>query len=207
MPSLPHALVNCEEFKTSEDYISRFKNIRKKIKTFSKKGGEYIRINNKLDEKLIPSLKKCFISTANKSVFYLPYQELYLKSALKTSSINISNATYFVAFLNGEFLGYQAAIRTGSHLNALHGAFDRSLKTTYHAYDILFVKMTEFAIENNIKSIDFGAVLNYTKQKMVNRIIEMSYFIYSKYRILQIIFSIFLKFTKIQGKDQMKFRN
>jgi hypothetical protein len=107
--------------------------------------------------------------------------------------------------MDGEFLGYQAAIKTGQFLNALHGAFDRNRKTTYHAYDILFVKMTEFALEQGLKVCDFGAVLNYTKQKMVNKTLDMSYYLLSKYTFVQWFFHRFLKITKIQSNNQLKF--
>jgi hypothetical protein len=107
--------------------------------------------------------------------------------------------------LNDEFLGYQAAIQTGTSLNALHGAFDRERKTTFHAYDVLFVEMTRFAIENGLTTIDFGSVLNVTKQRMVNRIIPMSYYMFSKYSSVQWFFLKLLKLTKIQGEEQMKF--
>ena len=42
---------------------------------------------------------------------------------------------------------------------------------------------------------------------MVNKSKAMSYFIYSKYSIIQKAFNILLKITKIQGAEQMKFRN
>ena len=207
LPALPQALIDCSEMKTIEDYKKSFKNINRKLKTFKKKGGEYVRIDNQLDDKQISNLKRCFLSTADKSVFYLPYQELYLKSALNTSRTNIKNVHYFVAYLDGKFIGYQSAIKTGNYLNALHGAFDRNLKTTYHAYDILFVMMTEFALENKLSLVDFGAVVNHTKQKMMNKSNDISYFILSKYHIIQKLFSAFLKMTKIQSKKQMQFRN
>jgi len=206
LPALPQALIDCSQMKTIEDYKKNFKNINRKLKTFKKKGGEYLRIEKQLDDEQISNLKSCFLSTADKSVFYLPYQELYLKSALNTSRTNIINVSYFVAFLDGKFIGYQAAIKTGNHLNALHGAFDRSLKTTYHAYDILFVMMTEFALENKLSIVDFGAVVNHTKQKMMNKSNDISYFILSKYSIIQKVFSVFLKLTNIQSKNQMQFR-
>jgi Acetyltransferase (GNAT) domain len=207
LPALPHALIDCSSMTTILDYTTNFKNIKRKIRVFKSKGGEYKRISQRLSQEQILSLKNCFLSTTKKSVFYLPYQDLYLSAAVNTSLLEIKNAYYFVATLNGEFLGYQAAIQSGSNLNALHGAFNRNLKTTYHAYDILFVKMTEFAIENRLKMIDFGSVINLTKQKMINKSIEMSYFIISKYSLVQKIFNLFLKSTKIQGNKQMKFRN
>jgi Acetyltransferase (GNAT) domain len=206
LPALPHALIDCSAMTSVQDYTKGFKNIKRKMRVFKNKGGEYKKIDRQLDEDQIFSLKKCFLSTAKESVFYLPYQELYLNAALKTSRTNVENVYYFVATINGEFIGYQAAIKTGNYLNALHGAFDRNRKSTYHAYDILFVKMTEFAVENELKTIDFGAVINYTKQKMINKSIDMSYFILSKYAVVQKAFNIFLKLTKIQSDEQMKFR-
>lgn len=207
LPALPHALIDCDTMNSIEDYTKHFKNIKRKIRVFKKKGGEFIRLSQQLNLDQIASLKKCFLSTSEKSVFYLPYQDLYLEAAVNTSKTNIEEVHYFIAMLNDDFIGYQAAIQSGSNLNALHGAFNRNLKTTYHAYDILFVKMTEFAIEKGLRKIDFGAVINLTKQKMINETADMSYFILSKYAIVKNIFNIFLKTTKIQGTEQLKFRN
>ena len=207
LPALPHGLIDCSGMSSIEDYLNNYKNIKRKLKTFRNKGGEYIRVEGKLDGQQLDSLKSCFISTAENSVFYLPYQELYLNAALTTSSTSLENVHYFIALMDGEFIGYQAAIKTGKFLNALHGAFDRDRKTTHHACDILYVKMTEFALEQRLKTCDFGAVLNFTKQKMVNKTIDMSYFLLGKNVIVRKIFSWFLKQTKIQGNDQLKFKN
>lgn len=207
LPALPHALINSSEMTSGQDYLAHHKNIKRKLRVFRKKGGEYNRVAHKLTKEQIDSMKKCFLSTVEKSVFYLPYQDLYLNAAIETSKTYIDNVYYFIATINHEFIGYQAALLTGDHLNALHGAFDRNLKSTYHAYDILFVNMTEFAIENKLNIIDFGAVLNETKRKMINSTIDMSYFIFSKYSIVQWFFNHLLKLTKVQGKQQLQYRN
>jgi hypothetical protein len=205
LPSLPHALIDTSQMTNINEYICNYKSIKHKINIFRNNGGKFELAYNSLDEKDIASVRKCFISTAEKSIFYLPYQDLYLNSAVITSGTQIKNVYYFIMRLNGEFLGYQAAIKTGTCLNALHGAFDRERKTTYHAYDILFVEMTKFAIENDLKTIDFGSVLNITKQRMVNNTIPMSYFMLSKYSFVQWLFYRLLKLSKIQGEKQMKF--
>ncbi len=207
LPALPHATIDCSSMRSIQDYTKNHKNIKRKIMVFKNKHGEFKRIDKQLNKEQLNSLKRCFLSTSEKSVFYLPYQKLYLNAALTTSSTNLENVYYFIATINDEFIGYQAALKTGKYLNALHGAFDRNLRTNYHAYDILFVKMTEFALEKKLQIIDFGAVINYTKEKMINKSKEMSYFIYSKYSIIQKVFKIILKLTKIQGAEQMKFRH
>ena len=207
LPALPHALIDTSSMESIEDYLKLHKNIGHKLRVFRRKGGEYTRIDRRLDGAQIASLEKCFLATTEKSIFYLPYQHLYLKSAMETSRRSIDDVHYFVATINGAFVGYQAAVKTGSNLNALHGAFDRSLQTTHHAYDVLFVKMTEFALEHGLKTIDYGAVLNRTKQKMINKSIDLSYYLTSRHATVQKSFDAFLKRTKVQGKEQLKYRN
>jgi hypothetical protein len=205
LPALPHALINTSSMTGIGDYVNLHKNIRRKYQIFKKNGGTFQIINNVLEAQDIETVRKCFVSTAEKSIFYLPYEDLYLNSALKTSSTSINNVIYFIARLNGEIIGYQSALITGECLNALHGAFDRNRPTTYHAYDLLFVEMTQYAIAHDLKLIDLGAVLNTTKQRMVNCTRPMSYFMLSKKPIIQRIFYMITKHSKIQGRDQMRF--
>jgi len=207
LPSLPHALIDTSEMKELSDYLLDHKNIKKKIRVFQNKGGSFELVKGRLQVKDMEGLKKCFVATSEQSVFYLPYQDLYLNSAINISQIELNNVYYFVARFNGEFLGYQAAIKTGRFLNALHGAFDRTRQTTFHAYDILFVKMTEFALDNDLELIDFGSVLNITKQRMVNQTRDMSYYILSRVRIVQWLMTKLLAFTEVQSEEQLKFRN
>lgn len=74
-----------------------------------------------------------------------------------------------------------------------------------HIYEMLFVKMVEFAIENGLKSIYFGSVINISKKRMVNKTLEMSYYLFSKCPFLQWMMTKLLKISKIQGKAQMQF--
>ena len=201
LPALPHALINFSKYNEPNDYHAQYKNIKRKTRVSELKGGEYKLVRRKLSDSQRQTLKICFETTAGQSVFYLPYQDLYMKSALHTSGKELPEVLYFIAELNNSIIGYQAALKTGNYLNTLHGAFDRSRKSTYHAYDILFVKMFEFAIENGLQFIDFGAVINQTKQKMVNSKIPMSYYLSSTFSPVQYFFNLLLKRTKIQGKD------
>ena len=206
LPALPHALISTSEITSVADYTSAHKNIRRKIARFEKAGGTFETIHRKLDKKDIESLRNCFTETAKKSSLYLPYQDLYLQAAIHIGQKVCDGVYYFVVRMNGEFIGYQAALKCDTFLNGLHGAFDRSRTTTHHAYDILFVKMVEFAIMNKIAMIDYGVVLNDTKSKMVNKTIDMSYFVLSKSKIIQVLMSAFLRLTAIQDRNLLKYR-
>ncbi len=205
LPALPHALLDLSYFHSTEDYINQYKNLKRKIRVFNNKGGDCSIIAGRLDNDLLSKMETCFESTTNQSLFYLPYQDLYKLVAKQTAETHLDKVYYFIATLNGELIGYQTAIQTGSHLNALHGAFDRNRKTTSHAYDMLFVKMVEFAIANNLEKIDFGATLNFTKAKMINSPRPISYFIMSRYSLVQSFFKLFLNWTKIQGTKLTQF--
>jgi hypothetical protein len=204
-PAPPHALIDTAKMNGIDDYLSLHKNIKQKMRIFKNNGGTFEIVNRHMPPDLLASMKKCFVSTAENSLFYLPYQDLYLNAAIRTSSTPIDQAVYFVARLNGEFLGYQAAIMTGSCLNALHGAFDRDLKTTYHAYDLLFAQMTEFAINHQLTQIDFGSVINITKQRAVNKIIDLSYYQLSKSSFFQFVIGKLFRASKMNGKEQLQF--
>ncbi len=206
LPALPHALIDTSGMSDIEDYLKTHKNIKKKIRRLQNKGGVFEVVKTPMDSNYISSIESCFVATAEKSVFYLPYQDLYLQSALKVSKSPLRQVYYFVVKIHGEIIGYQAAILSGKYLNALHGAFDRNRSTNHHAYDVLFVKMTEFALEHQVELVDFGAVLNATKQRMVNQTRDMSYFVMSKYAIIQRAFNLLLKNTRIQSKEQLQFR-
>lgn len=206
MPAMPHALIDTSGMTSVQDYMAEHKNLRRKMNIFRNKGGTSEVISGVLGQDDIASVKDCFLATAEKSVVYLPYQDIYLNAALRTSRTPLKGVYYFVTRLNGEFLGYQAAIKTGTCLNALHGAFDRERKTTHHAYDLIFAQMVEFALDNGLTTVDFGSVINTTKQRAVNRVVDMSYFLFSSNAVAQRLLARLLRGTKMQGEEQLRFR-
>jgi predicted N-acyltransferase len=205
LPFMPHGLVATAGMKNLQDYIGEHKNIRKKLNSFTNHGGSIEIVRGALDESTLAAMKRCFLATADKSAVYLPYEELYLESAITISSLPADFVYHFIARKDGEFLGYQAAIKTGRRLNALHGALDRERETTFYAYDSLIVRMIEFAIQEDLESVDFGSILNITKQRMMNQSLDMNYYLFSQSALVQRVLAGFFKLTKSQGKEQMKF--
>lgn len=205
LPFMPHGLVATAGMKSLQDYLGGHKNIKKRINSFKNKGGSIETVQGAVDEPTLAAMKRCFVATAERSAVYLPYEDLYLNSALTISSLPAGCVYHFIARQEGEFLGYQAALKTGRRLNALHGALDRRRETTFYAYDNLIVRMIEFAIQEGLESVDFGSILNITKQRMMNQSLAMNYYLFSKSARLQKGLAGFFKLTKSQGKEQMKF--
>lgn len=68
--------------------------------------------------------------------------------------------------------------------------FRKYRESNFYAYDYIFVKMIEFAIQRRLKTVDFGAVINVTKQKMVNRTRDLSCFLLRKYILVRWLFNL-----------------
>lgn len=197
-----HTFINAYSFNSIDDYLSKFKNLKRKIKIFQNNKGVY-NIIKQLKQEDIYEIEACLEDTAQHSVFHVPYKKLYTDTITNIAQKSYDNICYFVVHANDELIGYQAAIKTGNKLNCLHGAFKRNLKKKYYAYDVLLFKMTEFAIEHNLDLLDFGPLLNKTKARMTNQTEDTSYFIFVKFSFLKSILKWFLGKTKIQRKEQI----
>ena len=204
--ALPHAIITTGNFIDLNDYIAQFKNLKRKIRAFKNKGGSIEVFFDQLPITYLDAMKKCFDSTCKTSRFHLPYQRLYNQLAIACGKTAVEKICYFIALMNGKLVGYQATLVSGNHLITLHGAFDRNLKSTYHAYEALICKMVNFSIKQRLIQIDLGAVINHTKKRMINKSIPMSYFLMSKYSWLRRAFNLLISFSNIQSQSQLQFR-
>jgi hypothetical protein len=63
LPSLPHAIIDCSNMGSIHDYLKDFKNIKRKLRVFEIKGGNYIRVDQNLNKEQLTFLRKCILST------------------------------------------------------------------------------------------------------------------------------------------------
>jgi hypothetical protein len=205
LPFMPHGLVDVTHMTCIQDYTRQHKHFQKKANKFRNHGGTIEVVQGTLDDASISAVERCFISTAEMSSTYLPYEDIYLKSALASCRMKADNIFHFLARKEGALVGYQSAIQTGEKLNALHGAFDRELEKTFYAYDNIIVTMADFAIRNGLECVDFGSILNFTKQRMMNKALSMSYYILCNTPWTTQFMGSILKHTKMQSEGQMQF--
>ena len=199
-------LVVLENKNNINEFINDHKNIKKKIKVYSKKGGRVEVIKGLLDEQTRSKIADSVKSTGEKSIFKLPYQENYPNMCMQSAGIKNDKIIHFICRSDTDFLGYHSFIEFKDHLRCLNGAFNRNLTKTYHAYENMILKVVEYAFQNQIKTIYFGPVLNETKRRMMNQFIPTQLYIYSSNLMIQKLMSYFLSKTQLQNKQLLQLK-
>lgn len=205
MPYPDEGIIDSSGYTTIKDYLANHRNLKKKLKKYQKVGGRIEIIKGRVDEPIVKKIKDCIISTAERSVFKLPYQDDYPDMCAGSASIDNENIIHFFCWSDEEFYGYHSFIRFKSQIRCLNGAFSRNLTTTYHAYENMIYRVVEYAIENKIQTVYFGPTLNETKKRMMNSFIQTKLYITSKLPFLLKLFAPVLRRSRLNTRDLLKF--
>ena len=108
--------------------------------------------------------------------------------------------------MNGDLLGYHSFVQTGKGLRMLHGAFDRTRRTTHHCYENLIIHTVGYAIGNGLEAVHFGPVLNVTKQRMMNRFGKTRLYFYSNNPVIRFLFRLIFPHSRMQSKGLLAFK-
>jgi hypothetical protein len=205
MPYPDEGIIDTRGYTTIHDYLADHHNLRKKIKEYQKIGGRVEIAEGRLNESLVKKIKECVISTAERSIFKLPYQNDYPDMCTGSANIDNRNVIHFLCRSDEEFYGYHSFIVFKTQIRCLNGAFNRNLTTTHHSYENMIYKVVEYAIENKIQTIYFGPTLNETKKRMMNRFIETRLFFSSNKPLLLKLFTPVLKKSRLNAREMMEF--
>lgn len=205
LPYTDDGMVDTREYNTANDYLKQHKNLKKKIRCYNKNGGRIEIEKGKLTHEDQEKVEACVLSTSKKSVFKLPYQDIYPAMCKSSSDIDNTNIIHFTCRSDEEFFGYHSFIQFDNQMRCLNGAFNRTLKSTFHAYENMIFKVVGYAIDNNIQQIYFGPVLNETKKRMMNRFITTRLYVYSKFPFVLKLFAPILKSSRMVNKNVLAF--
>lgn len=205
IPYSDEGIVDNSQYNSIEDYLRQHKNLKKKFRAYRNQGGRIDIIKGRLSEEDQMNVNHCVTSTSEKSVFKLPYQDIYPAMCKSSSDIDNDRIVHFLCRSDDQFFGYHSFIQFDKQLRCLNGAFNRSLRSTFHAYENMIYKVVEYAIENNIPTVYFGPVLNETKKRMMNQFLSTRLYIYSKYPLILKVFTPILKRSRMVNKQVLAF--
>lgn len=205
MPYTDESIIDTTGYTTIEDYLAAHKNLKKKLKKYRNIGGRVEIIKGKLDEHVVKKIKECVISTGERSVFKLPYQNDYPDMCKGSATIDNRKLIHFLCRSDDEFYGYHSFIKFENQIRCLNGAFNRNLPTTYHAYENMIYDVVAYAIENKIQMVYFGPTLNETKKRMMNRFIPTRLYISSNMPLLLKLFVPILRKSRLNAGELLKF--
>lgn len=205
MPYTDEGIIDTSGYSTIHDYLSNHRNLKKKLKSYQKVGGRIDVIKGRIYEPLVKKIKECVISTGEKSIFKLPYQNDYPDMCAGSASIDNENVIHFFCRSDEEFYGYHSFIMFKNQIRCLNGAFNRNLSTTHHAYENMIYRVVEYSIENKIQTVYFGPVLNETKKRMMNSFIQTKLYVSSNLPFILKMFAPVLRMSRLNAKGLLKF--
>lgn len=188
-----------------QDYLAQHKNLKKKIRKFSKEGGRVERIEGRLNDHDRMMVEHCIYTSSKKSIFSLPYQDIYPEMCGRSTEIEDRRFIHFICRSDNEFFGYHSFLRCDTHLRCMHGAFNRDLRTTFHAYENMIYNVVEYGIEHQLNRIYFGPVLNETKRRMMNEFVTTKLYVYSRFPGMLKLMAPFLLRSRMTSRQVRSF--
>lgn len=200
-----NGIIETRGFKSIQDYLSLHKNLKKKLRHYSKNGGRVDVVPGKLNKQLQLKIKQSVLSTSQLSLFKLPFQENYANMCMSSADIDNQRIIHFICRSDEVFYGYHTFIRFENQMYCMNGAFNRNLPTTHHAYENMIYSTVEYGIEQGISSIHYGPVLNETKKRMMEQFIPTQLYVYSYIPGAVKIVSPFLKKSGLQNTKLLEY--
>ena len=204
-PYVSDGVIDLSAIASAEDYIAQHRNIKRKIKGFINKGGTIETQHGPLDTPAIAAVSRCIDATAAKSLIYSPFQDIFPQAVRETCRLDSTNLVHFIARMRGEFLGYHTFLKTGDGLRMLHGAFDRTRDTTFHAYENLIIETVRYATARKLAKVYFGPIMNETKRRMMNTSRKSVMFFYSDKPVIKTLIPLLLPYSRFQRRELLAF--
>ena len=175
-----------------DDYFVRHKHLKRKLNKFGNKGGSIKIVSGALAQDSLKSVLHCLDQAALHSMGRTPFQDNYVNMSMQAFASNNPNVIHFLAYLNDRIVGYHSFVRSGNQLSCLSGGFDRTLSSSFHAYENLLFESMVFALKHKLTTIHYGSIINPTKAKMMQTYIPTELRFYSKFLPIRCCFPLII---------------
>lgn len=204
-PYVSDGRIELDSIPTVEAFRSLHNNLKRKISWFTNKGGRIEIVCGPIDDVTVRQFHSFISATVCTSLVYSPFQDCFPGIVRETCGIDSGRTVHFLARMNGALVGYHTFIRTGRELRMIHGAFNRELRTTHHAYENLILEIVRYALANGLKTIHFGPVLNETKRRMMTHTDRAALYFYSNNAIIRAVIPRIFPYTRMQSEGLLTY--
>lgn len=205
-PYVADGTLDLSQYADAGEYIASHANLKHKMKEFARKGGTVEVLTGSVPESLRGRFLACMQSTVDRSLVYSPFQGLFPGIVAQTSAIELPAMVHVVARLHGTIAGYHSFVESGEGLRMIHGAFDRTMSSTHHAYENLIVEAAGYAYGRGLRRIHFGPIMNETKRRMMNGAAACRIYFHSRFGLVRLLFPPIFRRTKMQAPSLLAFR-
>ncbi len=204
-PGFDSGYVDLDLFTDVDEFVRRRKRLRNKLKAFRNKGGTIETVRGALDQK---ARETCagFYDTMQFRLL-TPYQDILADMVRNTLAVDHPDAVHFVARIDEQIVGYHSFILGDGVLICASGGFDRSLRTTHNAYDTMIVESVRLAMDEGLRQIQYGPVLNQTKAGLMTSFVTQDAYTYVRYGLMRRPIASLLKRSVLESDEVRRFRD
>ena len=162
---LDYGVIDLHTAESADYFLARSKSLGRKLRKFRNKGGTLEVVTGAVSP---PDLERMdgWLRGLEPEV-RLSFQGNYPNMASRALGLGGADTVHVLARLGGELAGYQSFVRCGDRLSCLSGLFDRTRRSTYHAYENIVLESVAYAAAHGVRRIDYGPVVNPTKAKLM----------------------------------------
>jgi hypothetical protein len=198
-PFCDEGFINLSSQSGLNELFNQQKNLKKKVHKFMNKGGAIQIVRGELSPALREQVIQCLMTV--KPLLVSPFQDNYANMVMKACMSQSDHVVHFLARLHNDIVGYHSFALSGDIMFCLSGAFNRTLSTTYHAYENIVIETIKFGLAVGLKSIHYGPILNPTKAKMMNAYSRCEQRYYSRVKLIKNVFPILINFSKTNPQN------
>jgi hypothetical protein len=204
-PYVREGAVKVSQYHDISEYLGEHGKLKRKIRIFAKKGGTIEVLKGPLDLQTRQDLGRCVRATMQSSFVRTPFQDLFPAMIDRSCTVGSERLVTIIARLGGDFIGYHSFLRTGKSLRMLHGAFDRSRDSLFHAYENIITAASEHALKEGLEAVHFGPVMNETKRRMMNSSTETAIFFTSRNALVRAVLPGLYRRSSMQSEKLLAF--
>lgn len=204
-PYVSDGRIELDGFESVEAFRASHNNLKRKVKWFTNKGGRIDTVHGRLEPKTVAQCRSFVESTVFTSLVYSPFQDCFNQIVERTCDVNSEHIVHFLATMDGSMIGYHTFLRTGHCLRMIHGAFNRDLHTTHHAYENVILETVRYALANGQRAVHFGPVFNETKRRMMTHRSRSTLYFYSNNRVIRAVIPRIFPYTRMQTRELLAF--
>jgi hypothetical protein len=202
IPGIDAGFIEVDQFTSVDEYVKLRKNLRKKMNAFRNKGGTVDITHGALSQQEREAIESLYDTMQHRAL--VPYQDIFARLVGNVATIDDPNMVHIVTRLNSDIVGYHSFYVGGRTLHCLSGGFDRTLKSTYHAYENLIIESVRYCLEHGLSLINYGPALNETKIKLMTSFQTFNIHIYPRYRLMRWPFAKLLNRSVFNTSDEIK---
>lgn len=197
--------VPLNRYQTAADFVSQHPSVKRKVKAFQNRGGRIHRVYGAVAPRWIAAFRRCMTETVSRSAIFTPWQDNFEDMAAHTCERDSPDFVHLIATMNDSVLGYHSFIRSGHSLHMMHGAFDRSLKTTHHCYENLIIASVQLGLDEGLRELRFGPVMNETKRRMMSVFEDVVFNFYAGSLPIRLLFPRIFPYSRMQADALLQF--